>query len=640
MTYTINVLNLLNLTILIWRIYMSNHNTNSIQRSPTNRNQTNSGVRLFLSFFWRNPKSIAVALVLLLVNTILVLLPAILIARSLEILLTEGYGRSFIIMAAIIIVVAILSYITSAISSYSFMTTTFALERDVRQEFFDSLVDSSLTFHDQNNSSRLLSLGMNEVHFMSGGAMMLRIIIQSMISTIIVIWYFDKFFESFIILSMAISFVFYFYAVFSYAKKVGPIRTERSNLIASLTEQSQEIFRGIQVVKSHSSHSREIERFRKTNAVNAKLSEREGQLRAFYLPGLILIAIMASIFMLSLSLVQNGTMRITQLVEVMGLLLTIQVLNFTIPSVSLTIRGALINAARISTKIESAKKMSSSTKQTEAPNQSFDHPIREIKFNDVSFAYPGYSKVAVKRLDFTINSGERIVLLGGPGSGKSSLLKLILGLYDAQEGSISFDGTDIREIDEYSLRKNVAMVEQDIFLFSGTIRDNISFANSSATDAEIINALTTAQAYEFIEKLDNGIDTIVGERGATLSGGQKQRLAIARALLANPQILLLDDSSSAVDSKTESLISKALQNLGKNRTTITVAQRLNVLREADKIIFLEKGEVIGIGKHESLYHSNPKYRSIFDLLPDSTKGYTRSSTKTSIKIEQEVKGGD
>ena len=608
--------------------------------SPSHFEQpTGSGLRLFLSFFWRNPRLMTIALLTLFLNSVLILLPALLIGRSLELLLNDGYSNQFVRTASLLVVVAILTYLATTLSSYTFAITTFAMERDVRQEFFESLVDSSMSFHDQNNSSRLLSLGLNEIHFMSGGAMLFRFVLQSIFAAILVLIYFSSIFDSYLVVLVSLGFILYFLLAFRYAAKVAPVRKERSDSLAILTEQSQEIFRGIEVVKSFSSQEREIERFCKQTRINAKLSEREGQLRSFYLPGLILILITVSIFSFSLIEFQNGLITLSQLVEVIGLLLTLQLLNLVLPSILLTVRGALVNAERISTKMAEAKQMHLVKNGSSATNVITDN-IREIKFKNVTFAYPGMTKAVVKKLNFSVVAGERVVLIGGPGSGKSTLLKLLLGLYSPQHGQITLNETDLNDISEEDIRKNIAMVEQDVFLFGGSIRENVGFAKNDANDSEIQKSLQLAQSLEFIEKFEDGLDTVIGERGVTLSGGQKQRIAIARALLANPQILLLDDSTSAVDSKTEALISKALHNLSENRTTIHVVQRVNVLTQADRIIFLEKGEIIGNGSHQELYQTNTKYQLAFDLLTRNASQTQRpeNEEQSIIKIDRSIKG--
>ena len=211
------------------------------------------------------------------------------------------------------------------------------------------------------------------------------------------------------------------------------------------------------------------------------------------------------------------------------------------------------------------------------------------------------------------------MLFRSPGSGKSTILRLLLQLYQPQEGNISIGEVNLSNVNDRDIRDHIAMVEQEVFLFSGTIRDNVAFTKIDATEEEIIDVAKAAQAWEFISKFPDKLSSKIGERGITLSGGQKQRIAIARAILADPEILLLDDSSSAIDSKTELLIRKALDNLSKDRLTITVTQRLNTLVNADMIILLEKGRIIGLGTHTELLQTNTKYQMIFKLLPKNER---------------------
>jgi len=205
-----------------------------------------------------------------------------------------------------------------------------------------------------------------------------------------------------------------------------------------------------------------------------------------------------------------------------------------------------------------------------------------------------------------------VVILGTTGAGKSTILKLIPRFYDVTEGRILIDGYDIRDVKLESLRKQIGIVPQDIFLFSGTIRENIAYGKPDATEEEIIRAAKLANIHDFIVSLPNKYDTIIGERGVTLSGGQRQRVAIARAILTDPRILILDDATSSVDVKTEYEIQKALEQVLKGRTSIIVTQRMSVVKKADMIIVLDRGRVVGIGTHDELYQKNPVYTKIFD----------------------------
>ncbi len=234
-----------------------------------------------------------------------------------------------------------------------------------------------------------------------------------------------------------------------------------------------------------------------------------------------------------------------------------------------------------------------------------------LEFEDVTFGY-AEGRSVLNNVSFKVKAGEKIAVLGATGSGKSSLIYLVPRFYDVQNGSIKIDGVDVREFKVASLRRQIGVVLQDIFLFSGTIRENIAFGKAKASTAEIITAAKAAKIHDFIESLPKGYDSRVGERGITLSGGQKQRITIARALLTNPRILIMDDSLSFVDAKTEEEIQAALEEATKSRTTLIIAQRFSTIKTADKILVLENGSIAEFGTHDELISNNGVYRKVYE----------------------------
>jgi ATP-binding cassette subfamily B protein len=235
-----------------------------------------------------------------------------------------------------------------------------------------------------------------------------------------------------------------------------------------------------------------------------------------------------------------------------------------------------------------------------------------VTFEDVSFAYDGENMV-LEEINFSVKPGETIAILGGTGSGKSTLINLIPRFYDVTKGRVLVDGHDIRDVTLESLRRNIGVVTQETFLFSASLRDNIAYGKPEATEEEIRRAAKAAHIDDFIDSLPNGYDTVIGERGVGLSGGQKQRVAIARALLMDARILLLDESTSSVDVETEMQIQKAFTELLKDRTSFIIAQRLSTVRNADRIIVLDKGRIVEEGTHESLLKKGGIYTAIYDL---------------------------
>jgi ATP-binding cassette, subfamily B, multidrug efflux pump len=251
-------------------------------------------------------------------------------------------------------------------------------------------------------------------------------------------------------------------------------------------------------------------------------------------------------------------------------------------------------------------------KDVPEPNHPVDLPRLkgEIEFRDVSFSYG--SSETLKHVNLKVESGEKVAIIGFVGSGKSALTELVPRFYDAASGAVLVDGHDVRDASLRSLRSQIGIVLQDIYIFSTTIKENLMFGRPDATDEEVIAAAKTAQIHEYIASLPKGYDTDVGERGLTLSGGQRQRLAIARVILANPRILILDDSTSNVDAETEVLIRKAIDGLLEGRTALIITQRASTCENADKVVVIEEGQIVATGKHNKLLKTNEKYRRLIN----------------------------
>jgi ATP-binding cassette subfamily B protein len=246
---------------------------------------------------------------------------------------------------------------------------------------------------------------------------------------------------------------------------------------------------------------------------------------------------------------------------------------------------------------------------------SLPHPASvrgEVEIRNITFAYRDRS-VVIEHLSLHIPAGQTIAIVGSTGSGKSTLVKLLLRLYETQTGEITLDGIDIRDLQLVDLRRAIGLVSQDVFLFHGTVRENIAYGNPAATDREVVAAAKIAEAHEFIWQLPQGYETIVGERGQKLSGGQRQRIAIARAILKDPPILILDEATSAVDNETEAAIQRSLEKITLNRTTIAIAHRLSTIRNADRIYVMEQGRIVEQGQHEQLLEQQGVYANLWHV---------------------------
>ena len=234
-----------------------------------------------------------------------------------------------------------------------------------------------------------------------------------------------------------------------------------------------------------------------------------------------------------------------------------------------------------------------------------------IEFKNVSFGYNDKDKEVLSNINLSIKEGEKVALVGPSGGGKTTICNLIPRFYDTTQGSIYLDNNDIKKVTLKSLRKNIGIVQQDVYLFAGTVYENIAYGDPNATREQIIEAAKLAGAHEFISELKDGYDTYVGERGVKLSGGQKQRISIARAFLKNPPILILDEATSALDNVTEMQIQKALENLSRGRTTLVVAHRLSTVKNADNIIVIDKSGIIEQGNHNELIKKNGVYANLY-----------------------------
>jgi ATP-binding cassette subfamily B protein len=478
------------------------------------------------------------------------------------------------------------------------------VERDTRDELYLSLIGQSMSFHDSQATGDLMARATNDVReinlFFNPG---LNLVIGSanfMIAPFILV----PPIHPHLLLVPFIYVVLYIWLLRDYLLSLRPateaVRREFGHLNAALAEAID----GVETVKGAAQEAREIARFDQAlkNWWNAYVWQ--GDVEAKFFPLLLLGLLQAAGLLHSLLLFQQGLIDAGGVVAFNGMLLLFQFPTFAAQFAYSQVSSGLSSARRVLELLTTATTLDQNV-------GGYDGPLDgSICFDRVTFSYNGGSPT-LHEVSFSIRPGQTVALVGQTGSGKSSIIKLINRTYDASAGQIAIGGIDVRAWNLAALRRQISIIEQDIYLFSRTIAENIAFGCPEASRAEIEAAARAAQAHEFIMNFKDGYDAVVGERGVTLSGGQRQRLALARAFLTNPRILILDDSTSAIDSATEDRIQQAIARAAQGRTTLLITHRLSQIRRADLIIVLRQGQVAMIGNHQTLMEQSEAYRRIF-----------------------------
>jgi len=478
---------------------------------------------------------------------------------------------------------------------------------DIRNAIYEKLTGLSFAYHDKAQTGQLLARSISDVErirFLTG-----RAVLRLFQSTTLLIFTFFALLlmnANLALLSMLLMPVLAWVA-YRFGRIFRPLSLELQEQLAEMTTVLEQNLRGSKIVKAFAQEDAEIERFDKENQKWFSFAERQVQVQTQHIPLIDFIASLSTVVIIWYGgqLVINQALTIGELVAFttyLGQLITpVRRLGVIIPAVAM----ASAAGERIYSILDSKSEVEDSPHAYELPDIE-----GRVKFEDVSFSYFNQQTV-LDNLHFEAEPGEVVALLGATGSGKSTIINLIPRFYDVTSGTITIDGYDIRDVTLNSLRDQIGIVLQETVLFAATIRENIAFGMTDATEDDVINAAKAAQAHDFILEMADGYDTKVGERGMTLSGGQKQRIAIARALLKNPRILLLDDATSSVDTETERLIQIALERLMEGRTSFIIAQRLSTVRMADRVLVLENGRVAGTGTHEELLRESGLYAEIY-----------------------------
>jgi len=505
------------------------------------------------------------------------------------------------------------------------------LERDTRQELYGSLLGKSMGFHDLRPTGEIMARATNDVRelalMMAPG---LNLVIGSAVFLLMPILVAPRYAPSLIITPLVFAAAYLVSMVF-YLRSLQPVTAAVRSTFGVMNGGLAEAIDGIATVKGAAQEEAEVERFAHNAAAVRDALVAQGHVEARFLPLLLLGLAAGTALWHALALYGQGVISVGDVVAYMGLIALFDFPVFT----------SLFAYSQVASGVSSARRILELIRHSPDLDQNEGGYAEQMRgavcFEGVDFAYAttdptlGAESVsdrpgplpdgrgsdtanALTDVSFELPAGQTLALVGQTGSGKSTIIKLLNRIYDVDRGRILIDGVDVRDWNLASLRRQISIIEQDIFLFSRSIADNIAFGKPGATQVEIEEAARAAQAHDFISSFPEGYATVVGERGVTLSGGQRQRIALARAFLTDPAILILDDSTSAIDSATEDQIQRAIERASRGRTTILITHRLSQIRWADKIVVLRKGRVAAVGTHDELMEQSAAYREIFARL--------------------------
>ncbi|MCD4738656.1 MAG: ABC transporter ATP-binding protein/permease [Anaerolineae bacterium] len=479
------------------------------------------------------------------------------------------------------------------------------IERDIRQELYLILIGKSMSFHDSHPTVDLMARATNDVRqinlmFNPG----LNLVIGSANFFLMPLFVAPTIHPQ-LILTPLIYLIAYGFVVRDYLRQLRPVSAAVRQEFGNVNTALAEAIEGIETVKGSAQEEYETSRFRRAISKWRQAYIAQAEIEAQFVPLLMLGLLQAAGMFHSLWLMRSGAIDVGDVLAFNGLLLLFGFPTWAAQFAYSRVASGLASARRILELITARSDLG----QNEA---GYQQPMRgAVSFDQVTFHYAPDEEAILTNLNFQVEPGQTIAVVGQTGSGKSTIAKLLNRIYDVQRGVVRIDGVDVRDWNLAALRRQISIIEQDLYLFSRTIAENIAFGCPEAGAEEIIAAAQAAQADEFIMNFSAGYETVIGERGTTLSGGQRQRIALARAFLTDPAILILDDATSAIDSETEDRIQRAIERAAANRTTFLITHRLSQIRWADQILVMRQGRIAASGTHEELMRSSEAYRDIF-----------------------------
>ena len=563
-----------------------------------------SPVRWIVSHAMRSWWVMLIAVFGSVVNAGLAFVLPMIIGKVYTILQTGAYDKTFYSLLLWLFLSQFIRVLLMFARNFSFEVVAQRVERSIRDELYTNLLGKSMTFHSMHPVGDIMARATNDVRevnlLFSPG---LNLVFGSLVFLFVPFFVVPQYSVQ-LLITPALFFVFYIVSLVRYLRKLRPITEQVRSSFGELNTQLSEALDGIETVKAASQELKEINSFKEVASVYRNAIVHQGRVEARFVPMLLLGIALSLGLGHALLLFQQGVINMGDVVAYFGILMMLDFPTFI----------SLFAYSQISLGLAGARRILELMNQETLLDQNlqgYKGALKgKINFENVCFGYEGASNI-LDEVNFELNPGETLAVVGQTGSGKSSLAKLINRTYDASCGSVRIDDVDVRDWNLEALRSGISIIEQDIFLFSRTIEENIAFGCPNATHEMVVAAAKSAQADEFIMAFPQGYQTILGERGVTISGGQRQRIALARAFLTNPSILILDDSTSAIDSATEDKIQQAIFKAAEGRTTILITHRLSQIRWADKILVIKNGKVVALGDHKSLMKTSAVYRDLF-----------------------------